>query len=124
MTSKTYRAHSQAGFSLLEALVSLSIAALVVGGVTAVYSAHADSITRLQAKEQEMAVLESAMQAILSGAVEPKRGSLRMDALEGAPVVDVDYDTEASKDALSLARIHLRYGSSTLESSMLVKESD
>lgn len=122
MTSHVlYREHSQAGFSLLEALVSLAIAALVVGGVTAVYSAHADSTTRLQAKEQEMAVLESAMQGILSGAVELKQGSMRVAVLEGSPVVDVAYYGEASKDELTLARIHLRYASSTLETSMLIR---
>ncbi len=113
---------AQEGFSLLEALVSLIIASLVVGGVSAVYSAHADSKKRLQIKEQEFAVLESAMQGLISGTIPLKQGNLNVEALRGAPMVSVAYTTVRSSDKLALAKVTLRYGGSALQTSLLIPD--
>lgn len=110
----------QAGFSLLEALVALAIASVVVGGVAAVHSAQADAAKRMTAKEYELAVAESAMQALFSGVSSLRQGAMAVKYLESTPEVTVRYDVVASDHNRSLVRITVVYGNTSLESSLLL----
>lgn len=111
---------AQAGFSLLEALAALAMAALVAGGVAAVHSAHADASRRALETERELSVAESAMQALLSGAAPLRQGSMAVPHLEGAPVVAVRVTVDNDDGKRSLVRITVEYSATALESSMLL----
>lgn len=111
---------TQAGFSLLEALAALAIAALVAGGVAGVHSAHADAARRALETERELAVAESAMQALLSGAVSLRQGHMTVPYLQGAPMVAVRVTVDNDDGKRSLVRITVEYGATALESSTLL----
>jgi prepilin-type N-terminal cleavage/methylation domain-containing protein len=114
------------GFTLLEVLVSLAIAALLIGSVMGLISEALRYRAALKHKINVQPILESAAEIILANPQKATQGAVRLTELEGAPVVDVSLtqvplpSSIGKTQAGTLYRVMLSYKSSELEFSVIV----
>jgi prepilin-type N-terminal cleavage/methylation domain-containing protein len=123
---KGLRIKSHRGFTLLEVLVSLAIAALLIGAVTGLISEALRYRTSLKEKAAAQPILESAAQVILADPRKATQGVVRLSELEGSPAVAVSLtpaplDNPTGKISKgTLCRVMLHYESSDLEFSIIL----
>jgi prepilin-type N-terminal cleavage/methylation domain-containing protein len=117
----------QLGFTLLEIMVSLILAALIMGGVMGAISASLQYSQRVREKIQEQSILEAAAQELMANPHALKQGALILDGFPGAPAVGVQtYRVEVSDNTLvenrrgELYRVLLSHGVQQLEFSIIV----
>ena len=114
------------GFTLLEVLVSLAIAALLIGSVNGLISEALRYRTALKQKASIQPILQSAAEVILADPRKAAGGVVRLTELEGAPAVSVSLTpvpvagSFAKAGAGTLYRVMLSYKSSELEFSVIV----
>ena len=117
---------SKKGFTLLEVMVSLAIAALLIGGVTGLISEALRYRVALKEKAAAQPVLESAAEVILADPRKATLGVVHLTELEGAPAVGVSltpiplYNPTGQASKGALYRVVLSYNSSDLEFSVIV----
>ncbi|MGC9195799.1 MAG: type IV pilus modification PilV family protein [Syntrophobacteraceae bacterium] len=114
------------GFTLLEVLVSLAIAALLIGSVMGLISEALRYRSALKHKINVQPILESAAEIILANPQKATQGVVRLTELEGTPAVDVSLtpvplpNSVGKTQAGTLCRIMLSYKSSKLEFSLIL----
>jgi prepilin-type N-terminal cleavage/methylation domain-containing protein len=116
----------QAGFTLLEVMVSLAIAALMIGAVLGLISESLRYKINLKEKALIQPMLESAAQIILADPVKAMDGVVRLDEFEGSPMVGVSLtpvqieNTGMGGKSAQLYRVMLSYKTASLEFSIIV----
>jgi prepilin-type N-terminal cleavage/methylation domain-containing protein len=114
------------GFTLLEVLVSLAIAALLMGSVMGLISEALRYRAALKHKMNVQPILESAAEIILANPQKATQGVVRLTELEGTPAVDVSLTQVPLPNAVgktqagTLCRVILSYKSGTLEFSLIL----
>lgn len=114
------------GFTLLEVMVSLAVAALLIGSVTGLISEALRYRTSLKEKASAQPILESAAEIILADPEKATHGVVQLTELPGSPSVAVSLtpvplNSPAGKSRKGvLCRVMLNYESSDLEFSVMV----
>ena len=109
------------GFTLLEVLVALAIAALIIGAVMGVISESLRYKVNLKEKATVQPMLDAAAQIILADPVKATYGSIRLDEFEGSPVVAIYlWPVKLEETGGGLYRVILSYGRAILEFSLIV----
>jgi prepilin-type N-terminal cleavage/methylation domain-containing protein len=118
--------HSK-GFTLLEIMVSLTVGALIMGGVMGAISLSLQYTQRVQKRLLESAVIECAAQQILANPGGFDRGDLVLNDFPGAPRVGVQVaKVELATAGLgenrqgNLYRVLLSFAGQQLEFSIVV----
>jgi hypothetical protein len=111
-------------------MVSLALAALIIGAVMGLISESLRHKANLKEKARIQPILESAAQIILADPAKAMLGSVRLDEFEGAPVVGVFLspvqleDTGLGENAGQLCRVMLGYKTGRLEFSVIIPGKD
>lgn len=109
------------GFTLLEMLVALAVAALIIGAVLGVISESLRYKVNLKEKARVQPLLESAAQIILADPVKATQGFIRLEEFDGAPVVGISLLPVKLEDSGGgLYRVMLSHGKARLEFSLIV----
>ncbi|MCL5406789.1 MAG: type II secretion system GspH family protein [Deltaproteobacteria bacterium] len=120
------RLSTSKGFTLLEVLVSLAIAALLIGSVMGLISEALRYRTSLKEKTSVQPILESAAEIILADPEKAMQGVVRLTELQGDPAVAVSltpeplYNPTGKNQKGTLCRVMLNYKASNLEFSIIV----
>lgn len=115
------------GFTLLEIMVALGIAALMIGSVLGLISESMRYKVNLKQKAQIQPLLESAAEIILADPIKATEGFIRLDEFEGSPSVGIALFPVPVDDSMAeegaggrLCRVVLSFNAAVLEFSIIV----